>query len=420
MAQADSTLVAIRKKVRRLTSSSSESALSTADIDQQINTFYSQDFAYSIKIDQQRNVYTFFTKPGVDRYPLDVNYNQGVRAPCYFEGIQGNFMKDRQQFYAMWPRFPTQFQQGATTLTGDITAASQALPCQITSVNHGLATGAVITIVDVVGMTQLNGGTYIISVLDANNFTLTGIDSTGYGAYVSGGVWTATSQSFSFTIPAPFLSKEVVIGGVTSGGDSYAINDNGFGTLQLQVPNPQVSVPAQTSTLPGMKNLNTQNPGQTNVLNIGTVDYLSGSMAFNLPPGYDLASGSQFSIWVSQYNPGRPYTLFFWNNEFVIRPVPNGVYKVEVDTYLTPVQLLETSQVPILEQWWQLIAIGAAIKILEERQDMEGVQNLAQMYDRQEGLVLERQGVEEIGQPNITLFNGVVVQPYFNNYIGWY
>jgi len=420
MAQADSTLTAIRKKVRRLTSSSSESALSTADIDQYINTYYSQDFAYSVKLDQMRNVYTFFTKPNVDRYPIDVNYNQGVRTPCYFEGIQGLFLKDRQQFYAMWPRFPAQFQQGSTTLTGTITAASQALPCQITSANHGLASGAIVTITDIVGMTELNGGTYIITVVDANNFSLVDIDSSGFVAYVSGGTWTASSQSFSFTLPAPFLANEVVIGGVTSLGLSYAINDNGNGVLQLQIPNPQVSEPAETSTQPGMKNLNTANPGQTNVTNIGVVNYITGAIAFNLPPTYDLASGTLFNIWVSQYQVGRPNTMLFWNNEIIIRPVPNNVYKVEVDTYLTPVQLLELGNVPILNQWWQLIAIGSSIKILEDRQDMEGIENLAKMYDRQEGLTLERQGVEEIGQPNITLFNSANTQPYMNNFIGWY
>lgn len=420
MAQADSTLVAIRKKVRRLTASSSESALSTSEIDNYINTYYSQDFAYSVKLDQMRNVYTFFTKPNVDRYPLDVNFNQGVRAPCYFEGIQGLFLKDRQQFYAMWPRWPAQFQQGNQVLTGDITAASQALPCQITSPSHGLPSGASVTITGIVGMTELNGGTYIISVIDANNFTLLAIDSTGFVAYVSGGTWTAVSQTYSFTLPAPFLSNEVVIGGVTSSGLSFAINDNGNGTLQLQVPNAQVSVPVETSTEPGMKNLNTANPGQTNVINIGTVNYTTGQFSFNIPPTYDVADGTQLNIWISQYQVGRPNTLLFWNNELIIRPVPNNVYKVEVDTYLTPVQLLATSNVPILNQWWQLIAIGSSIKILEERQDMEGVENLAKMYDRQEGLTLERQGVEEIGQPNITLFNSVTTQPYFNNFIGWY
>jgi hypothetical protein len=97
--QADSTLAAIKKKVRRLTASASASALSEDDLERAINTFYSQDFPYGIKLDQMRSVYTFFTRPYIDRYPLDVNYNQGVRAPIYVEGIRGTFFKDRQQFY---------------------------------------------------------------------------------------------------------------------------------------------------------------------------------------------------------------------------------------------------------------------------------------------------------------------------------
>lgn len=420
MAQADSTLVAIRKKFRRLTATASNLSIADDDIDQYINTYYSQDFPYGVKLDQMRNVYTFFTKPNVDRYPLDVNYNQGVRAPVYFEGVQGRFFKDRQQFNIMWPRWPTQFQQGPTDLSGDITAASQALPCQITSPSHGLASGAVITISDVVGMTELNGGTYIISVIDSNNFALTGIDSTGYVAYISGGTWAATSQSFSFSIPGPFLPKEVVIGGVTSNGVSFAINDDGNGILQLQVPNPQTSNPAATSSAPGMKNLNTGNPGQIVVQNIGAVNYVAGSIAFNLPSGYDIAADTLLNIWVSQYQTGRPYTLLFWNNEFTVRPVPNNVYKIEVETYLTPVQLLENEDVPILNQWWQLIAIGAAIKFLEENQDIAGVENLAKQYDRQEALTLERQATEEIGQPNQTMFNSVSYPAYYNNYIGWF
>jgi hypothetical protein len=36
---------------------------------------------------------------------------------------------------------------------------------------------------------------------------------------------------------------------------------------------------------------------------------------------------------------------------------------------------------------------------------MEGVENLKEGFMRQEGLVLERQAVEEIFQPNITMFN---------------
>ena len=36
---------------------------------------------------------------------------------------------------------------------------------------------------------------------------------------------------------------------------------------------------------------------------------------------------------------------------------------------------------------------------------MEGVENLREGFMRQEALVLERQGIEEIFQPNYTIFN---------------
>ncbi len=350
---ADSTIVAIRKKVRRLTASAGESALSTSDIDQYINVYYSQDFPYGVKIDQMRSVYAFFTEPYRDRYPLDVNYNQGVRAPMYVEGIQGSFFKDRQQFYNVWPRFPTKFQP----IAGD-----------------------------------------------------------------------GVTTSFSFTIPGPFLSREVVLGGVDVNGTAISVNDDGNGNLQFQKPNPVVSVPPQfvgtaplppPAAIPGMKNLNTGDPGLINVNTqtlvnplvpgvyysggIGNVNYVTG--LFNIDFPVAPAAGSLITLWVSQYQTGRPYCLLFWNNEFTVRPVPKLIHKIEVETYLTPVQFMQTTDVPILNQWWQLIAIGAAIKVLEDRQDMEGLQNLSVLYDRQEGLALERQGTEELFVPNTTLLN---------------
>lgn len=74
---------------------------------------------------------------------------------------------------------------------GLITGATQANPCQITSPLHSLQTGDRVEIDGVVGMTQLNGLTYTITVTGTNTFTLDGIDSTTFGAYVSGGVWTS-------------------------------------------------------------------------------------------------------------------------------------------------------------------------------------------------------------------------------------
>lgn len=348
---ADNSVAYIRKKIRRLTASSSESALSTADIDQYINRFYENDFAYGIKVDQMRSVYTFYTTPYIDKYPLNVNFNQGIRSPVYFEGVQGTFFKDRMQFYNMFPRWPTQF----TPASGD-------------------------------GVTALT----------------------------------------TFTIPGPFLRNEVVLGGVASGVTIH-ISDDGEGNLILNTANPVVTVPPYTDVytalnapvpalvgkpIPGMHNQNTLNPGDQLETVVGTVNYVTG--VFTFTSSIILDSGTVMNAWVSQYSPGRPYTLLFWNNYFQVRPVPNNVYKVEVETYLTPVEFMNSTDSPILNQWVDYIAIGAAIKVLEDRNDTQGIQNLSVIFDRQESLVLERQAVEEINQRNSTIYSASTPQPGWN------
>ncbi len=75
---------------------------------------------------------------------------------------------------------------------GFITNATQANPCQVTSPNHSLITGTLIHINNVQGMTQLNAALYNITVVDSNNFTLNGINSTGFSAYIKGGIWNMT------------------------------------------------------------------------------------------------------------------------------------------------------------------------------------------------------------------------------------
>jgi hypothetical protein len=68
-----------------------------------------------------------------------------------------------------------------------ITAITAADPPVVTSTTHGYADGDIVTITGVVGMTELNGKTFIINVLTANTFELFDTDATGYGTYVSGG-----------------------------------------------------------------------------------------------------------------------------------------------------------------------------------------------------------------------------------------
>ena len=70
-----------------------------------------------------------------------------------------------------------------------ITAITQANPAVVTDASHTLVDGDVIEISGIVGMTELNGGRYIVEKVDANTFKLLGVNSSGYGAWVSGGTY---------------------------------------------------------------------------------------------------------------------------------------------------------------------------------------------------------------------------------------
>jgi len=72
----------------------------------------------------------------------------------------------------------------------NITGATKANPCVITYDGRSLRNGQSITINGVVGMTQLNGNSYTVAGLDtdAKTFQLSGINSSAYTTYVSGGV----------------------------------------------------------------------------------------------------------------------------------------------------------------------------------------------------------------------------------------
>jgi hypothetical protein len=454
VAQMDTTYAFIERKVRHLTASASEATLKSADIQAAVNLFYETDFPYAIKIDQQRTVHKFLTIPNVDRYPVDVNNLQGFRAPIYFEGIQGNLFKNRDQLFNLYPRYPTQFQQGAG-LGGSITAIVQpSNPTQITSPDHDLQTGSIITIANVGGMVQLNGNTYTVTVVDANTFTLNGIDNTAFGAYTGGGTWTS-NNTFSFTLfgnnvnpfPQPnfgILSTQLVIGGIDANGDPIRVIDDGgakvdaFGigsnttkgrllfikqnavgdNVYLDVTNPlkpfqQPAIP-DLSPLGGQVNANSIPPPPPSSYSVyppspltpqycGTVNYVTTHIKLLIP--VPLQAGSLLNIWAATYQVGRPYNALVWNNEITIRPVPDNVYLCEIETYQTPSQFLNTSSHPVLNQWVQYIAYGVAREILRDRQDMEGVANLEEGFMRQEGLVLERQAVEEIGQAQLTMFN---------------
>jgi hypothetical protein len=80
----------------------------------------------------------------------------------------------------------------------NISAITKANPAVVTTTaSHGWLTGQQVYIADVVGMTEVNDQIYTITKTGANTFKLDATDSSGYGAYVSGGTVAKTGGTFT-------------------------------------------------------------------------------------------------------------------------------------------------------------------------------------------------------------------------------
>lgn len=76
-----------------------------------------------------------------------------------------------------------------------ISGITQANPAVVTAKKHGFSNGNIIIIEDVAGMTQVNDVAFTVANATTDTFELSGIDSSGYGAWTSGG--TATRPFFT-------------------------------------------------------------------------------------------------------------------------------------------------------------------------------------------------------------------------------
>lgn len=87
--------------------------------------------------------------------------------------------------------------QGApgTPKTATITGITAADPAVITATNT-FADGDIVSIDSVVGMVEINGQAGVVSAASGTGFTLTGVDSSAYTPYTSGGEATSSGATF--------------------------------------------------------------------------------------------------------------------------------------------------------------------------------------------------------------------------------
>jgi len=119
----------------------------------------------------------------------------------------------------------------------------------------------------------------------------------------------------------------------------------------------------------------------------GTIDYDTGVVS-NLIFNSAVSDGIEIKALYSPVVLRQPLAILFFQNQLVVRPVPDMGYTVEITGYRLPSSLLlqTTSETsfgldgrPETQEWWETIAVGASKKIYEDRLDMDGVQMMDKM-----------------------------------------
>jgi len=147
------------------------------------------------------------------------------------------------------------------------------------------------------------------------------------------------------------------------------------------------------------------NPEATGVPTFyGTIAYQTGAYNLTFPATTQLGA----TVWseVLAYQPGKPVSMLYYNDQFVLRPIPDKVYAVQIEADIRPTQLLATNPntSPQLEQWWQLIALGSSIKLLQDRMDMDTVNLLMPEYRKQENMALRTTLTQQANERTVTIY----------------
>jgi hypothetical protein len=204
--------------------------------------------------------------------------------------------------------------------------------------------------------------------------------------------------TFTGTLPAvPVLAGTITF-------DSIGPNNAGLTLKDVPVPGYDNIVNLVTPNLAPA-------PGITpnNTVNLITGVY---TITFPVAPAF----GKQINSQSYSYVASLPQAVLYYDDQFILRPVPDQSYPVNVEAYIRPTELLLAADIPELAGNWQYIAYGAAIKVFQDRQDLDSVQLVMPEYKRQESLVIRRTLVQITNERAATIYTQ---QSSGVNNIGW-
>ena len=135
-----------------------------------------------------------------------------------------------------------------------------------------------------------------------------------------------------------------------------------------------------------------------------SVNYITGVVTAVFPTAP--ANGVSIESQTTPYVASRPNTVWLFQNKLTLRPVPDDVYELTMNCIIKPSALLNNTDQPIIQEWWVLLAMGAARVILQERLDRDQISILEPFYQEQLNLVENRTLTQLGNQRSSTLFTG--------------
>lgn len=355
-----STLAAIQQKVRRITRSPSEAQLTTDDLNNYINTFTVYDFPEHLRMFNLRTTFNFWCNPYQDVYNTDIlsfggapqasgnalydfqNKYLSIDKPLYIAGYQSFYTQSPEQFFGIYPQ-TNNIQSIGLYGNGVNTTFTGVIPILSQGINPATNSGG----------SCLVKGDVLFSSIDINNNGLAMVDV----ALLDSGT-----------------------GNPTIWGNLYpAGQEPSVGAL--------VTPPYNTSA-----NFNPNN----------YINYVTGQFVVTFPvaPLAGAFIGSQTLPQITSL----PQGMMFYDNQFVLRPIPDQPYQINFEAYIRPTQLFQTTSNPTLNDWWQYISWGTAKKIFEDRMDMDSVALIMPEYKKQEALVQRRTIVQYTTERVATIY----------------
>ena len=192
--------------------------------------------------------------------------------------------------------------------------------------------------------------------------------------------------AYSITpVLASTINWNVLVSGIDTNGNSQSLVDDGQGNLY------RLTDLTTTLNIRGKVNYAT-----------GLVTINSGGFALGIP------NVSSINIQYIPYVASRPQSCVFFQDQILLYPIPDQAYTVSFEAYQYPIAFDVngnfTTQNPQVIEWWQMIAIGAAMKIFEDSGDFEMMSKYIPILKRYEGLALRRTIVQQTSERVSTIY----------------